>query len=250
MFLLKKLMPLLILPPGLFILLLLLSGIWMLLRKVKFGILNLLLAALFYGMSISPVANNLIGGLENYYPLPGEIHGDVLVLLGGGVNTGVPDFSGTSFPGGEMLARMVTAIRIHRVTGMAIIVSGGRPLECGDPEAPVVKRVLMDLGVPDSKIIVEDKSRDTFENAKFVKEICGRSGYRNPILVTSACHMERAMMTFKKAGLAVTAYPANFMADHKRCRDWADYLPNFGNLAKSAAAIREYLGILFYKLAY
>lgn len=60
------------------------------------------------------------------------------------------------------------------------------------------------------KIILEDKSRDTFENALYTKEICIRSGFKNSMLITSASHMSRAVLSFKKVGMDVMPFPANF----------------------------------------
>ena len=61
-----------------------------------------------------------------------------------------------------------------------------------------MKRFLTDLGVPDPMIIVEDKSRDTIENARYARQICERRGFVRPILVTSAYHLKRSVLSFSK----------------------------------------------------
>ncbi len=250
MFTLKKILTLLILPPGLFIVLALLLGVRMLRRRVGYGVLVIGLAGLIYLLSINPVADALLEPLEKDWQIPQKISGDVIILLGGGVIFGVPDLSGRGFPSSGTLARLVTAIRLHRALGAPIIVSGGRVFGGGQAEAPVAKRIMVDLGVPAEQIIVEDRSRDTMENARFTKEICQQAGFHQPILVTSALHMRRSLIAFKKAGLPVTPFPVDFRVAPGHPKIWADYFPDLGALGECHEAIHEYLGIWFYKFAY
>jgi uncharacterized SAM-binding protein YcdF (DUF218 family) len=104
----------------------------------------------------------------------------------------------------------------------------------------------MDLGVPGDKILVDDKSRDTLENARYVKEICEKRRFRYPILITSAYHMKRALLSFRKFNMNATPVPSNFKTWDRKY-GWADYLP--GDLRISMIACREYVGLLYYKAA-
>lgn len=250
MFAAKKILSSLILPPGLFVVLALLSGLWMLKRRSKYGFLSMTLAGVIYFLSISPVADSLTSPLEKPWQIPGKVSGDVIVVLGGGVISGVTDISGRGFPAGATLSRLVTAIRLHRTTGATIIFSGGRVFAKQDAEAPVAKRILTDLGMAADRIIVEDQSRDTMENARFVKEICLKGNWRKPILVTSASHMERALRAFRKAGMEVNPYPADFLITPEPTYGWPDFLPSASSLARTTFALHEYLGILFYRISY
>ena len=250
MFTAKKILSSLILPPGLFVVLALLSGLWMIRRRIKYGFLNITLAGVIYFLSISPVADRLTSPLEKPWQIPRNVNGDVIVVLGGGVISGVTDFSGRGFPAGAALSRLVTAIRLHRATGAPIIISGGKVFTKGDAEAPVAKRILMDLGMSADRIIVEDQSRDTMENARFVKEICLRGNWRKPILVTSAVHMDRALRAFRKAGMKVNPYPVDFRVTPEPTYGWPDFLPSASYLARSTFALHEYLGIVSYRLFY
>jgi len=250
MFALKKILTTFIIPPGLFVLLALFSGLWMLRRRVKWGMLNLGLAGLIYLLSISPVSDRLMGPLERPWPIPPKVTGDVIVVLGGGVISGVPDLSGRGFLAESSLSRLLTGLRIHRATGLPIIFSGGKVSEEGDAEAAVAGRILSDLGVAAASIIIEDQSRDTMESARLVKEICQRRNWRQPILVTSAYHMARSLSAFRKAGMEVNLYPGDFLVAPSPAYNWRDYLPGLRPLVASAAAIREYLGLIFYKLIY
>jgi len=201
-----------------------------------------------WALSISPVSDAMIRGLESQYGIPENIEGDVIILLGQGVCDKAPDLSGLGAPSDGYLTRIVTAVRLQKRLNIPIIVSGVEISEDKVVEDHIVKRFLVDLGVSSEKIIIEDKSRDTFENAKFTKEICARMGFKHPILVTSAYHLKRAVMSFKKVGLEVQSFPAGFKSWQGKRYKWNAYLP--GDFLTASNAIKEYLGIVFYKFIY
>lgn len=245
MFVFKKILTPFLLPPGIFITLLMVSaGRLFLGRKWKTGLFNFGLALIMWALSISPVTNIMLRGLEYNFDLPRNPRGDVIILLGGGVYDRVPDLTGIGAPSGMMLARIVTAVRLQKRLKIPIVVSGGKVYEHKSAEAPIVKRFLVDLGVPAQRIILEEKSRDTLENAMYVREICVDFGYKTPILVTSAYHLKRALMSFNKVGMDVQPFPANFLSTRDAEYEWNDYLP--GNSRKAFVAIHEYLGLVFY----
>ena len=126
--------------------------------------------------------------------------------------------------------------------------SGVEVLEDNVLEGHIVKRFLIDLGVPADKIITEDKSKDTFENAKFTQKICDRLNFTDPILVTSAYHLKRAVMSFEKVGLNVKPFPAGFKSWQGKQYHWNSYLPD--DFSTASIAIKEYLGLVFYEFAY
>ena len=250
MFVAKKIIAALLLPPGCFIVLLCWLG-WRLIRKKRrgTGLVLWLLALLIWGVASAPIADRLIGSLERGYAIPQPLRGDVIVLLGGGLLDGVPDLTGRGAPPGDMLSRVVTAVRVQRLLGVPIIVSGGVVYQGMSAEAPIIRRYLLDLGVPADRIILEEKSRDTEENARFCKDILRQRGFTAPLLLTSAYHMRRSEAAFSRAGVRVTPLPANFKQE-QRARVWADYLPNADALATTAKALREYLGLGWYKLTF
>jgi uncharacterized SAM-binding protein YcdF (DUF218 family) len=240
----------LFLPPGIFVaVLLLLSVRWATRRQWEPGVLSLFLAAALYALSIAPVADRLIAGIEGRYAIPARPEGDSIVLLGGGVYGQAADLTGPGFPSEEMLPRVVTAARLQRRLGVPVVVSGGKVFDHLDAEAPIVARVLSDLGVPREKILVEGRSRTTVENARRTKEILAAEGLRRPLLVTSASHMWRAVTTFEKAGVAVTPVPAGFRTWKGKPYRWASYLPSTGALLTSTNALREYLGVVYCRFA-
>jgi len=248
MFSLKKILTPFLLPPGLFIIFLIGYGLFLIIfKKRKTGIINIAVGLLFWLFCTVPISNFLMENLESKFPLPQIVKGDVIVLLGAGIIDNVPDFSGYGVPQNEMLARIVTAVRLQKKLNIPIIVSGGKVDEKLSAEAPIVKRFLIDLGIRDTQIILEERSRDTYQNAKYTKKICEDHNFNQPILITSAYHMERAVESFKKVGLNVKGYSANFYANGHGGYNFYHYLPEPSSLLLSSSAIHEYLGILFYR---
>ncbi len=251
MFFFKKLVTPFILPPGLFILALILSGaLFMFWHRRQIGIFHFAIGLLFSLFRCAPFSNYLMRGLESEFYIPKTVKGDVLLLLGGGIIDNVPDFSGYGIPTDAMVGRIVTAVRLQKRLNIPIIVSGGKTSINSSSEALIAKRFLVDLGVEKGQIVMEEKSKDTYENAKYISEICRREDYKNPILITSASHMKRSLLAFKKIGLNVVPYPANFRTKSTNEYGWHSYLPRSGSLDNTSAAFHEYLGIFFYKLAY
>ena len=249
MFVIKKIVSSFLLPPGIFILLLAGAGAILLVRKKKIGgIFSLAMAALIWATATAPVADQLMAPLEAPYAQFKNPTGDVIVLLGGGIAEGVPDFSGKGAPSGDMLSRIVTTVRLQRRLQVPIIVSGGKVYQNISSEAGIVKRLLMDLGVDAHNIILEERSQDTFDNARYSGEICRQRGFKQPIVLTSAYHLGRAVKLFQKAGLNVTAFPANFRTAATRRYGWQDLLPSTGSLDMTSDALHEYLGQLYYSL--
>jgi uncharacterized SAM-binding protein YcdF (DUF218 family) len=126
-----------------------------------------------------------------------------------------------------------------------IVISGGS----GNPfvevsEAALMRELLLNLRIPDRRIVIEGKSSNTFENASEVK----RLHLRPPlILITSASHMDRALRVFK--GLDMTPLPAP--CDYRgrwSVDDPLRFLPSAGALAASTGAIYEYVGRFWYRL--
>lgn len=249
MFILKKLITSLIVPPGSLVIILLLTALWLWRRKQRgFASINLALALLLWTLSISPISDALTSRLEAGLTIPSHANGDVIILLGGGIYEGVADLTGRGAPGDDMLARMVTAVRLQRQLKIPVIVSGGSGYAGRSPEAPVIRRFLLDLGVEEHQVLVEAQSRDTKENALYCREILRKCGFRHPLLVTSAYHMRRSIKMYQKVGVSVTAVPAQFVTNGDLPLIWADFLPNAHALLRTEKALKEYLGLLFYSL--
>ena len=239
MFFLKKLLSYFILPPGVYIILFLFIGA--LSRKRRIVSTMAYAGALsLYLISIEPVKDLLFYPLESRHRRPDVIEGDVIVVLGGGAyNSGY--LKASSYK------RLITGFLLHRKTGKPIILSGGASIGT-IPEANVMKELLSEFGVEDRDIYTDLSSRDTRGNALQVRKICEKVGCRKPILVTSAFHMPRAVMVFKEAGLEVIPYPTDFKFEGRY--NLYSLFPKYSVFYDSSIAIREYIGLLFYRFFY
>ncbi len=85
----------------------------------------------------------------------------------------------------------------------------------GDTDAATAPRMLTALGVAPERLILEGKSRDTFENAQFTKGMVKPAPGETWLLVTSAFHMPRSMGLFRKAGFDVTPWPVDYRTTGK-----------------------------------
>lgn len=247
----KKIASSLLLPPGVFIVFLTLSALWFMFGKSrKAAAVNILLAVMIWFLSISPVSDFMLRGLENAYRIPDDPAGDVIVLLGGGFYHRATGFSGTGSPSEDMAGRIIATVWLQKRLNLPVIVSGGKVFEERDAEAPVVKRLLAELGVPEGKIHTEEKSRDTIENARYTAELCRGLGFRKPVLVTSAYHMKRSVVSFRKAGMDVIPFPVAFKTGYDSKYGWHDYIPGASQLRDTSVGVKEYAGILFYRFVY
>ncbi|MBP1763044.1 MAG: hypothetical protein H6Q65_102 [Firmicutes bacterium] len=209
------------------------------------------LALLLYALSTGWVSGWLIGSLEDRYTVPADFAGrDVIVLLGGGSTHGTPDLDGSGQLGGSSANRMLMAARLSLKYNLPVLYTGGELYEGFGDEASIVKRNLLDLGVPEEHILLESKSLNTQQSAVLCKPILAENGFERPVIVTSAYHMERSMQIFQSVGIAAIACPADFKTNADRQFSWHRLLPSAGSLLNSATAFREYLGILALYTAY
>ena len=229
-----------LLPPGIFFVLFFVIAfiLWRMNQKKLASSLGVV-TFLFYLLSTGLVAGLLIGSLEDKYDIPNELQGDCIVLLGGGATQDTPAVTGTGNICGAPASRLLTAFQVYQKVHVPIVVSGGQVYADSGSEALLAKRELMELGVPEQDIIVEAASLNTRQNAVFSYRLMSERGLCRPLLVTSAFHMERAMVNFIKEGLEPVAVPADF--HRSRNRSWhPNWLtPSSGAMDDSVIFIRE-----------
>lgn len=121
-----------------------------------------------------------------------------------------------------------------------ILTTGGDPQKRGISEAAVMKRELQELGIPSSDILKEDRSHNTFQNAKFTSHLLEKRSEEKIILVTSGIHLPRALLYFSHFKTKAQGYPA----DHLLAT--ISLLPKAQNIVYLDMALHEYLGILRY----
>lgn len=230
-----------VLPPGIFILafwgLALYS--WRCRQEKKLAVILAGITFVFYLLCTSVVAEQTMGWLESAYEPPANPQGDVIIMLGGGAMPDSPDVDGTGALCASPANRLLTAVRLQRRLDVPILVSGGQVYSDSGPEAQIARRILLSLGVPDDKILVETKSINTTQNAKFSTEILREHGLSQPLLVTSAFHMKRSVLNFEKQGVAVTAYPADYQVSHHPVFHYTKLRPQTEALLNNVTVLQE-----------
>jgi uncharacterized SAM-binding protein YcdF (DUF218 family) len=198
--------------------------------------------------SMEPVSNLLLRSLEDP-PLRTVKDGvtyDVVVLLGGVVDErsaqtfGVRSFNEAS----ERLLETYDLLRMNRAR--YAIVSGAAPAREGIQivEATALRDQLVAWGIEPDRVIVEDKARNTRENAVESARIVRDRGLSSVLIVTSAFHMKRALGCFHAVGLEVDTLPVDFRS-HSQGSSW---LPRADFLDDSTIAIHEWTGRAVYRL--
>lgn len=234
----------LLLPP-LNLLLLMLLGLGLRRAWPRLGCVLLVLGmAGLYGLSTPMMAMWLHQGLERYPPISAEAlsGAEAIVVLSGGKKP-APEYGGLE-PGADSLARLRYGARLARQSGKPLLLSGGAPLG-GEAEAAVMARVLrQDYGIEPRW--VETRSNTTLENARYSAAILQAAGVKRIALVSQGWHLRRALPMFQRQGLAVSAAPTGFVRYDGGGIAW--YLPSGRAMQESHSALREWLGILFYRL--
>lgn len=233
-----------LLPPGILIIALIIINMNLSKHKQQTSKALWLVIALFYLFSTNFAGESLMRSLESRYSPPVDISGDVIVMLGGGATLDTPDIDGLGNLSGNAANRLLTGARLQRQLGVPIIISGGQVFDNTGKEAVIAKRVLLGLGIAEDKIIVEDASLNTIQNAVYVKKIMSDRGLGKPILVTSAFHMERSVLNFQKQGVEVQPYPADYVTSRKAGLYVNNLIPSAGGVMSSSTFFREWLGIL------
>jgi uncharacterized SAM-binding protein YcdF (DUF218 family) len=127
-------------------------------------------------------------------------------------------------------------------------VSAGNVFKTDDcePEALVAKRMLLELGVNKEQIYLEDESGNTWENALYIKK---RYDPVKVLLVTSAFHMIRSMYCFEKNDIQCIPAPTDYKANSSEY-SYRSFFPSIGSFSGSYIALKEYIGLVYYKIRY
>jgi uncharacterized SAM-binding protein YcdF (DUF218 family) len=251
-----KIQALFLLPPGIIIVIALLGF----LIQIRWHLLGSLIvfastAALLI-LSLPLTGYQLMQGIESRFPplrltaaadagsRPGAI-----VILGAGRYTEAPEYGGSDSASQRVLERLRYGAYLHRLTGLPILVSGGKPY--GEPvsEAELMQAAL----VSDFRVEVkwvEAKSANTHENARYTKMMLAEAGVRRVYLVTHAAHMPRAVWSFENQGVSIIPAPMGFNTLNKEDRETLGYFPSAYGLRLSSSALRERMGLYWYQRKY
>jgi uncharacterized SAM-binding protein YcdF (DUF218 family) len=199
----------------------------------------------------SPLGHWLSAPLESRFPalreMPREVTG--FIVLGGGLriyDTTHGEALSLDDSGDRLIALADLA---RRYPSAKVVFSGGAGNLFGEeePEADLVKRYAQTLGVDPARLIVEDRSRTTYENAVFSHALLEPKPGERWLLVTSAWHMPRAVGCFRAAGFPVTAYPVDFRSPGPPFA-WRGFGEVARGLRLTDLSVKEWVGLLAYRL--
>jgi uncharacterized SAM-binding protein YcdF (DUF218 family) len=201
--------------------------------------------------ALSPVGNMLFTPLEQRFPFLAypDKPIDGIIILGGSYDTVSHSYQSEIVLQEDTYPVTVVPDLARRYPKAKIIFSGGTsdPLKPGLSEAAIVKQIFISWGIPADRILTEEQSQTTEENARFTARMLRPTPQSRWLLVTSSYHIPRAMGAFRKAGFNVLAFPAG-----PRTHGWVDFWwPSdtaTDNLRRVDLAVHEWLGLAAYRL--
>ena len=212
-------------------------------------------AAAFAGLvvvlvfSLDPTANALTRACEGDTVRgdTGDKHYDAVILLGGVLEDRAMFSSGQRAYNGNVERLLATYDLLRRGVARDVIVSGSSPTaRPGTVEAVVLADQLADWGIARERIVLEDKSLNTRENAVLSMKLAEARGYKTLLLVTSATHMVRALGCFRAVGADPEPYAVDFRS-YTPSAFPATCLPRAEYLARSTEMLRELFGRAVYR---
>jgi uncharacterized SAM-binding protein YcdF (DUF218 family) len=234
--------------PPLDLLLLAMLGLLLLLFRRTAG-LSLVVASVagLVLLSMPVVGTSLAGLLENRHAKQSlNLEGvQAIVILGAGSYAAAPEYGGDTVAAAT-LERLRWGARLHRLSGLPIMVSGGNPYGTGTSEAAQMKAALNEDFRTEVSWL-EDKSFNTLESASYARQRLTGAKINRIALVTHAIHMRRARLAFEHAGFSVIEAPTAFST--LRPPGILNFLPSPQGLELSHAFLHEVIGLGWYHVS-
>jgi uncharacterized SAM-binding protein YcdF (DUF218 family) len=251
-FVLSKLLEYLALPSNL-IGLIAVGGLFlMLIGRPRFG-RGMLIAAVSLLLLVgwSPVGRAPLALLENRFPpptAPERVAG--IVVLGGAIDTHI-SFDRSTVAFADAGERITAAAELsRRYPDARVILSGGAShllFDKAETESALTRALLIRIGVPESRIELEERSRNTCENAIESKAVAAPKPGDQWLLLTSASHMPRAVACFRAAGFPIIPYPVDYRT--LQSEPWRPSSSIADGLETADLAAHEWLGLIAYHFA-
>ena len=260
-----RIVEVLITPPGVVVVMLLLTFLAYLRRAWLGAGMLVLSTAMLVALSLPLTAHWLMVGLQNFAKPPELVPMaekgpqaslyvlkdsakepvEAIVVLGAGRTPEAPEYDFQDTVNSTALERVRYAAFLQRKTGLPVLVSGGSPGGEATTEADFMQKILNEeFRVPVKW--VERESRTTLENARYSQALLSAAKVRHVYLVTQAWHMRRAALAFESVGIRVTPAPTGFIALERNANAYHAYLPSATGMQITALALRERLGHIWY----
>jgi uncharacterized SAM-binding protein YcdF (DUF218 family) len=169
---------------------------------------------------------------------------DIGILLGGYTQLTANTPPGqVSFFRADRLMNTLMLYKTGKIRRILLSGGSGHLLAKEEPEAQLVRRYLLQLGVPDSAMLLDDRSRNTRENAYYSKILLDSvAPNARCLLITSAWHMRRAMANFQKVGLYCDPYGTDYFSERASGNLLVWLEPDWKSFMKWDALIKEFIG--------
>lgn len=210
-------------------------------RALMVGILAFVVAG------YSPLSQVLMAPLESRFARPDITHGPPVtgIIILGGAEDGRAGLDKELAGLNESAERVTEGAALGlRLKSARVLFTGGNGhlLKEMPPEAVTSGRLLEALGIDKGRLLLEDKSRNTWENAVFSKAMASPKPGERWLLVTTAWHMPRAVGCFRAAGFPVEAWPVDYrLGPGVKIED--SYITGLRQLD---FVVREYIGLVAY----
>lgn len=255
---LSKLLPLFFYPLGVVCWLLVVALIlwWQKSRFVPIPVLTALLVLLI--SSNTWVANSLAQSLEwQQIPKGALPTADAIVVLGGATKSKFPPRPSVDLS--EAGDRVLYGAQLYREGKAPLIIASGGRIDwrgSGPAESADMTAILKTLGVPDTAILQDPTSLNTYQNAVNVRQILKKQDIRRILLVTSAMHMPRSLRIFQHLGIEAIPAPTDFLVTQQELDEpnssaiatILNIVPDADRLGITTRALKEYVGTVIYRL--
>ncbi|WP_172122998.1 MULTISPECIES: YdcF family protein [unclassified Devosia] len=250
-FILSKIFWLFVQPVSLTFVLFLAGWMLSLLRRRLAGLVFVGLGLMIFGLSaFTTLGFNLIAPLEERFPRGEPLPSDVqTIIMLGGATAGRVSTARRIAELNEAGDRLTETLQLAKQYPQAkILLSGGVGLLIadGEPEAETARRFFSAQGIAPERLVLEGESRNTDENAANSAALLGAEA-RTIVLVTSAFHMPRSVGLFRSAGLEVLPRPVDYRSSGTEGMGF-DLANPILNLNTTTLALREWIGLIAYKL--
>lgn len=255
---LSKLLPLFFYPLGLACVLMVLALVTLWKRpRWAAAAITLALIVLLVG-SNGWVSQRIVRSLEWQNIPPAELpNAEAIVVLGGTTKPALPPRPSVDLT--EEADRILYAAQLYQQKKAPLVILTGGRIDWqgrGPSESADMAAVITQFGVPLSAIIQEPAARNTYENAVNVRKILDERGILRVLLVTSAMHMPRSLLIFKRQGIAAIPAPTDFLVTTDELQQpqsspqaaLLNLLPDAGKLHEFTRALKEYVGLVVYRL--
>ncbi len=260
-FYLSKIIAIILHPIHLFVLLLMAYGVLSFLakpnltnkKKLLFSIPRLRAITLFltvfvgFNLVVPVLPYYAVQALEHRFPQPEapNLNPEVIIVLGGWQGPGAsftsPDAPPISSAGDRLVAGLILAKKFPQAK---LYFPGGLKMDhIGVSEDEISHAAIKGLGLPTSQVIIEGESRNTAENASYIRAMMDDQRQGQVVLITSASHMPRAIGSFQKEGLNPLAYPVDYKTNAQEM-PWTLVYKQGGLLI--GTALHEWLGLVAY----